>query len=57
MAEVPPTTKYTGAETCAKCGAPASEVTLGYDSQNNWVQLQCRRCTNKWYLLPMDSPP
>jgi ribosomal protein L37E len=52
----PPTDKYTGTEVCAKCGAPATEIVAGYDTERDWVQLQCRRCTNKWFVLPMDSP-
>lgn len=53
----PPVAKYAGTEECPKCGAPATDIVTGYDQERDWVQLQCRRCTNRWYVLPRDSPP
>jgi hypothetical protein len=54
---IPPTAKYTGTEVCAKCGAPAAQVTTGYDADRGWVMLQCQKCTCSCYVLPLDTAP
>jgi len=52
-----PVVVYTGLETCAKCNAPATEIVTGFDAEKNLLQLECKRCSYKWYVLPQDNPP
>lgn len=49
-----PTVKYTGLETCPKCGK--NDIAAGYDKQNDVVNLNCRNCNATWQVLPLDEP-
>jgi DNA-directed RNA polymerase subunit RPC12/RpoP len=48
-----PTIEYTGTEVCPKC--EGSDISIGHDDERNVMQLQCKRCSHKWLVLPKDS--
>jgi DNA-directed RNA polymerase subunit RPC12/RpoP len=55
MADHVPTVRYTGTESCVKCGAAAGQIAVGYDSTNDWLELACQRCSYRWIVWPLDG--
>jgi transcription elongation factor Elf1 len=51
---IEPTTKFTGSETCPKCGAVT--MNRGFDKEKNVITLQCPVCHHAWDVKPLDAP-
>jgi ribosomal protein S27AE len=54
MTDPMPTIKYTGLETCPKCGG--NDIAANHDEERNLMNLSCRKCAAKWDVLPLDDP-